>query len=135
MSIISSVLFCWTGGFCQKLLIFRKIEHWLAGKLEWKRLMSKVSLQVSKKLVRDNLVHLQYEMLIKRLILHENWEIRKFRQNACSVSFFVSKNSRENSWNAYKLFLKKYFRFPDYAGNRISNIDKQAIWKVAIVFD
>ena len=62
-------------------------------------------------------------------------KIGKFRQNACSMSFSVSKTNRENSWNAYKLFMKKYFRFPDYAGNRISNIDKQAIWKVAIVFD
>ena len=61
------------------------------------------------------------------------WKFRKFRQNACSVSLFVTKNNRENYWNAYKLFVKKYFRFQDYAGNRISNIDKQAIWKVAIV--
>ena len=61
------------------------------------------------------------------------WKFRKFRQNACSVSLFVNKNNRENYWNAYKLFVKKYFRFQDYAGNRISNIDKQAIWKVAIV--
>ena len=60
------------------------------------------------------------------------WKIRKFRQNACSVSLFVNKNNRENL-DAYKLFVKKYFRFQDYAGNRISNIDKQAIWKVAIV--
>ena len=70
-------LFCFVGlmVFVKKLLIFGKMEHWLAGKLEWKRLMSKVSLQVSKKLVGDNLVHLQYEMLIKRLILHENLRV------------------------------------------------------------
>ena len=45
----------------------------------------------------------------------------------------MTKNNRENYWNAYKLFVKKYFRFKDYAGNRISNIDKQANWEVAII--
>ena len=69
-------MFCWTGGCCQKLLIFGKVEHWLAGKLGWKKgLLSRVSLQVSKRLVGDSLVHLQYEMLIKRLMLHENLKI------------------------------------------------------------
>ena len=52
-------------------------------------------------------------------------KVVKLRQNACSISFSVSKNNREKYCNAYKLFMKKYFRFLDYAGNRISNIDKQ----------